>query len=95
MPEITGDSAEAIALELLMTVARAEGVQLDKDKGGWSKEKILARTGNASPRSEARRGKRRHFGKSVSQAGQSERAPAGRVGSSSSRTTQPRPNPAG
>ena len=41
MPGITGDSAEAIALELLMTVARAEGVQLDKDKGGWSKEKIL------------------------------------------------------
>jgi hypothetical protein len=41
MAEITGDSAEAIALELLMTVARAEGVQLDKDKGGWSKEKIL------------------------------------------------------
>ena len=41
MPEITGDSAEAIALELLMTVARAEGVQLDKEKGGWSREKIL------------------------------------------------------
>ena len=39
MPGITGDSAEAIALELLMTVARAEGVQLDKDKGGWSKDK--------------------------------------------------------
>ena len=41
MSEITGDSAEAIALELLMTVARAEGVHLDKEKGGWSREKIL------------------------------------------------------
>ena len=42
MANITGDSAEAIALELLTTVARAEGVYLDKEKGGWSKEKILA-----------------------------------------------------
>src|SRR5947207_15394275 len=41
MPEITADSAEAIALELLITVARAEGVHLDKEKGGWSREKIL------------------------------------------------------
>ena len=41
MPEIRGDSAEAIALELLMTVARSEGVHLDKEKGGWSRDKIL------------------------------------------------------
>ena len=41
MANITGDSAEAIALELLATVAKAEGVYLDKEKGGWSKEKIL------------------------------------------------------
>jgi hypothetical protein len=39
MPEI--NSAEAVALELLITVARAKGVQLDKEKGGWSREKIL------------------------------------------------------
>ena len=80
MREFTGDSAEAVALELLMTVARAEGVQLDKDKGGCRKKRSLLRTGNASPRSEARRGKRLHFGKWVSQAGYSERAPAGRFG---------------
>src|SRR5205814_2215017 len=41
MPDITGDSAEAIALELLMTVARAEGVQLDKEKGGRSGRRLL------------------------------------------------------
>ena len=41
MREITEDSAEAIALALLITVARAEGVHLDKEKGGWSREKIL------------------------------------------------------
>src|SRR5205814_10604443 len=75
MPEITGDSAEAIALELLMTVARAEGVQLDKEKGGWSREikrkaagrekRSLSLTGNASPRSKAGRRRRHRFGKSV------------------------------
>lgn len=41
MAEITGDSPEAIAFELLLTLARAEGVHLDKEKGGWSREKIL------------------------------------------------------
>ena len=65
MPEITGDSAEAIALELLMTVARAEGVHLDKEKGGWSRERSLSLTGNASPRSKAGRRRRHRFGKSV------------------------------
>jgi hypothetical protein len=42
MADITGDSAEAVALELLVTIARAEGVYLDREKAGWSKEKILA-----------------------------------------------------
>lgn len=41
-PEISGDSAEAVAWALLLTVARAEGVYLDREKAGWSKEKILA-----------------------------------------------------
>jgi hypothetical protein len=58
MPEITGDSAEAVALELLMTVARSEGVHLEKEKGGWSKEKILV-----TYRLKAGRRRRRRFGK--------------------------------
>jgi hypothetical protein len=37
-----GDSAEVAALNLLVVVAKAEGVDLDKDRGGWSKAKILA-----------------------------------------------------
>lgn len=41
MVEIKGDSAEAVALELLVTIAKAEGVYLDKEKAGWSKEQIL------------------------------------------------------
>ena len=41
MVEIKGDSAEAVAFELLVTVARAQGVHLDKERAGWSKEKIL------------------------------------------------------
>jgi hypothetical protein len=40
--EIKGDSAEAVALELLVTVARAAGIYLDKERAGWSKEQILA-----------------------------------------------------
>ena len=41
MAEIKGDSPEAVALELLVTVARAQGVYLDKEKAGWSKEQSL------------------------------------------------------
>ena len=40
-PQSGATIAEAIALALLITVARAEGVHLDKEKGGWSREKIL------------------------------------------------------
>lgn len=36
-----GDSVEAVALNLLIMVAKAEGVDLDKEKGGWSKQRIL------------------------------------------------------
>ena len=42
MAEIKGDSAEAVALELLVTVARAEGVHLDKEKADWSKGHLLS-----------------------------------------------------
>ena len=42
MAEITGDSAEAVAWALLVTVARAEGVHLDKERAGWSKGHILS-----------------------------------------------------
>jgi hypothetical protein len=42
MPQIMCDSAEAVALELLIIVARVEGVHLDQDECGWSKDKILA-----------------------------------------------------
>jgi hypothetical protein len=38
---MAGESAEAVALNLLVMVAKAEGVDLDKEKGGWSKQKIL------------------------------------------------------
>jgi hypothetical protein len=37
-----GDSAEAVAFDLMVTIARAEGIDLDKEKAGWSKERILA-----------------------------------------------------
>jgi hypothetical protein len=40
--EIKGDSAETVAFDLMVTIARAEGVDLDKEKAGWSREKILA-----------------------------------------------------
>jgi hypothetical protein len=40
--EIKGDSAEAVAFDLMVTIARAEGIDLDKEKAGWSKERILA-----------------------------------------------------
>lgn len=40
-PDIQRTSAEAAALELLAIVARAEGVNLDKEPCGWSKAKIL------------------------------------------------------
>jgi hypothetical protein len=38
------DSAEAVAWELLLMVARAEGVSLDAESSppGWSQEQILA-----------------------------------------------------
>jgi hypothetical protein len=42
MAEIKGDSAEAVAFELLVTIAKAQGVHLDKERAGWSKEQILA-----------------------------------------------------
>ena len=42
MAEVKGDSAGAVALELLITVARAQGVHLDKERAGWSKEEILS-----------------------------------------------------
>ena len=41
MAEIKGDSPEAVALNLLVTIARAAGVHLDKERAGWSKEQIL------------------------------------------------------
>jgi hypothetical protein len=37
-----GDSPEAVAWQLLLTVARAEGVRLERRRGGWSKDQILA-----------------------------------------------------
>jgi len=42
MAELEGDSPEAVAWQLLLIIARAEGVDLDKEKGGWSKDQILA-----------------------------------------------------
>jgi hypothetical protein len=42
MAEIKGDSAETVAWELLVTVARAEGVYLDKKRAGRSKEQVLS-----------------------------------------------------
>lgn len=39
---MTADSPEAAALKLLAVIARAEGVDLDKAKGGWSRKEILA-----------------------------------------------------
>lgn len=37
-----GDSPEAVAWQLLLTIARAEGVHLERERGGWSKNQILA-----------------------------------------------------
>ena len=37
-----GDSLEAIAWQLLLVIARAEGVHLEQERGGWSKDQILA-----------------------------------------------------
>jgi hypothetical protein len=42
MAEPHGDSPEAVAWQLLLTIARAEGVRLDRRRGGWSKDQILA-----------------------------------------------------
>jgi hypothetical protein len=42
MPELEGDSPEAVAWQLLLIIARAEGVDLDKVKGGWSRDQVLA-----------------------------------------------------
>jgi hypothetical protein len=42
MAETKNNSAEAVALELWLTIAKAEGVHLDNEKAGWSKEQILA-----------------------------------------------------
>jgi len=39
---MTGNSIEAVALRLLNSIAKAEGIDLDKENSGWSKEKILA-----------------------------------------------------
>jgi hypothetical protein len=40
MAEPKNNSAEAF--ELLVTIAKAEGVHLDNERAGWSKEQILA-----------------------------------------------------
>jgi len=42
MAAFDGDSPEAVAWQLLLIIARAEGVDLDKEKGRWSKDQILA-----------------------------------------------------
>ena len=42
MAGLDGDSPEAVAWQLLLIIARAEGVDLDKEKSGWSKDQILA-----------------------------------------------------
>ena len=42
MAEAHGDSREAVGWQLLLTIARAEGVRLDRRRGGWSKDQILA-----------------------------------------------------
>jgi hypothetical protein len=42
MAEPRGDSPEAVAWQLLLTIARAEGVHLEHERGGWSKDQILA-----------------------------------------------------
>lgn len=42
MTELGGNSPEAVAWQLLQTIARAEGVNLDQERGGWSKDQILA-----------------------------------------------------
>jgi hypothetical protein len=56
MAELDGDSPEAVAWQLLLIIARAEGVDLDEEKGGWSKDQILAayRECLATVRGEAR-----------------------------------------
>jgi hypothetical protein len=38
---IEGDSAEVVAFYLMVMVAKAEGVDLEKERAGWSREKIL------------------------------------------------------
>jgi hypothetical protein len=55
---IDGDSAEAVAWTLLVAVAKAEGIDLDKEKAGWPKHKILPPTGSAWRRSEAATGEK-------------------------------------
>ena len=42
MAALGGNSPEAVAWQLLLTIARAEGVDLDRERGGWSKDQILA-----------------------------------------------------
>ena len=58
MAEPCGDSPEAVAWQLLLTIARAEGVDLDQERGGWSKDQILAsyRECLAAVKDEAREG---------------------------------------
>jgi len=41
MTEPGSNSPEAVAWQLLLTIARAEGVDLDRERGGWSKDQIL------------------------------------------------------
>jgi GSCFA family protein len=39
---MTAGGAEAVALKLLAVIAKAEGIDLDQVKGGWSRKEILA-----------------------------------------------------
>jgi hypothetical protein len=64
MSEIKGDSAEAVAWAMLITIAKAEGGYLDKEKAGWLKDKILASTANVSPQSDPGRENRPRYAKS-------------------------------
>ena len=88
MPEITGDSAEAIALELLMTVARAEGVHLDKRE-----RRLVERKDPCHLPAMPRRGQKRAAGGGTASASQLGRARSSPAASdpSSFPTTQPRP----
>jgi hypothetical protein len=56
MAEPRVDSPEAVAWQLLLIIARAEGVHLEDERGGWSKDQILAtyRECLAAVRSESR-----------------------------------------